>query len=128
MEDENFSSLPIETTHTGRNQLLISSHHCLRRCRGFYQYYQINGNGEDNETDESESGGEDELKSESFHSIFGFVMMVAEKTGWSRDEIYNNHSFAELNLYISDTPRLVRKKKKLTTGDELAAFFGTSIE
>lgn len=55
-------------------------------------------------------------------------MMVAEKTGWSKEQILNDHSFAELNLMLSDAPRLVRKKEKLTTGDQLAAFFGTTIE
>ena len=55
-------------------------------------------------------------------------MMVAEKTGWSKKEILNEHSFAELNMMLSDAPRLVKKKKTLTTDDELASFFGTIIE
>lgn len=55
-------------------------------------------------------------------------MMVAEKTGWSKEQILNDHSFAELNLMLSDAPRLVKKKKTLTTDDEIASFFGTTIE
>ena len=57
--------------------------------------------------------------------------MVAEKTGWSKNQILHDHSFAELSFMIADAPRLIRKKKepeKIKSADELAAWFGTTIE
>lgn len=116
---------------TRSHQLSFSPYCCVWRCRGFYQYYQIGGDDDDNETDESESGREDELKSESFHSIFGFIMMIAEKTGWTKKQILNDFSFAELNFMLSDLPRLIKQKnksKKLTTDEDFASFFKTHIE
>lgn len=52
---------------------------------------------------------------------------MAEKTGWSKDSIINDFSFAELNMMINDAPRLVRKKKEkeeFSTDDELADWLG----
>jgi hypothetical protein len=57
-------------------------------------------------------------------------MMVAEKTGWSKEEILNDFSFAELNFMMADAPRLIKKKNnnKLTTDEDFASFFKTHIE
>jgi hypothetical protein len=57
-------------------------------------------------------------------------MMVAEKTGWSKEQILNDVSFSELNLMLADSPRLIRKtnNKKLTTDEEYASFFKTSLD
>lgn len=59
--------------------------------------------------------------------------MIAEKTGWSKEQILNDHSFAELNFMLADAPRLLNQKKKkepkkFNSDDELAAWFGTSID
>ncbi len=56
--------------------------------------------------------------------------MVAEKTGWSKEQILNDVSFSELNLMLADSPRLIRKtnNKKLTTDEEYASFFKTSLD
>lgn len=101
-----------------------------RRRRGFFEYYQINRGNEDNQADESEPSDENELKSESFHSVFGFIWAVAEKTGWSQDAILDT-PFNQLLIMMADAPRLAKKKKehkKLTTDAELEAFFGTKIK
>ena len=58
-------------------------------------------------------------------------MMIAEKTGWSKKQIIEDHSFAELSFMLADSPRMIRKKKeqiKLGSDEELAAWFGTTIE
>ncbi|MCZ2084162.1 MAG: hypothetical protein LC112_07790 [Flavobacteriales bacterium] len=58
-------------------------------------------------------------------------MMVAEKTGWTKEQILKEHSFAELSFMLADAPRMIRKKKevkKLESDEELAAWFGTTIE
>lgn len=58
-------------------------------------------------------------------------MMVAEKTGWSEKEIMHDHSFSELTFKLADAPRMIRKKKeeqKIESDEELAAWFGTTLE
>lgn len=56
-------------------------------------------------------------------------MMVAEKTGWTKEQILYDVSFSELNLMLSDSPRLIKKKQnKLSTDEDFASFFKTSIE
>ena len=131
MEASVFSRFPREKIDRRRVELSFSFNHRVWRCRGFYQHYQINRGDTDNETDESESGGKNELTSESFHSVFGFIMMVAEKTGWTKEQILKDYSFAELSFMLADSPRMIRKKKevtKLESDEELAAWFGTTIE
>lgn len=57
--------------------------------------------------------------------------MIAEKTGWTKKQILNDFSFAELNFMLSDSPRLIKRKnknKKLTTDEDFALFFKTNIE
>ena len=52
--------------------------------------------------------------------------MVAEKTGWSKNEILHEHSFSALNFMLADAPRLIKKKpekKTFTNDEELAAWF-----
>lgn len=109
--------------------LPISINHRLRRCGGFHQYYQINGGDQDNETDESESEGKDELTSESFHSIFGFIAFASEKLNKTEEEILSA-PFAKITFMLSDLPRMSKKKKvkKFNSDDELAAWLGTTIE
>lgn len=57
------------------------------------------------------------------------MMMLAEKTGWTKEQILNDYSFAELNMMLADMPRLNSKKKTTTfdSDDDLAAWFGTEI-
>lgn len=52
--------------------------------------------------------------------------MVAEKTGWNKNEILHEHSFSALNFMLADAPRLIKKKpvkKTVENDDELAAWF-----
>lgn len=98
----------------------------LWRYRGFYQYYQISRGDEDNQADESESSGGDELKSEGFHSVFGFVAVAMEKLGMSREEVLKT-PFALINIMLADTPKLKKTKKqpkKFASTDELAQWLG----
>lgn len=96
-----------------------------RRIRGFFKHYQIDTSNEDNETDESESDGEGELVSTSYHSPLGFVMFVAEKTGWTKHEILHKVSFSELLAMLADAPGLKKKtkeKKEFQSDEELVAW------
>jgi hypothetical protein len=57
--------------------------------------------------------------------------MVAEKTGWTKKQILNDYSFAELNMMMADAPRLTKKKKEAQTfnsDDDLSAWFGITPE
>ena len=52
--------------------------------------------------------------------------MVAEKTGWTKQQILHEHSFSELNFMMADAPKLIKKKPKpktFTNDEELAAWF-----
>lgn len=54
--------------------------------------------------------------------------MVAEKTGWTKKQILHEHSFSELNFMMADAPRLIKKRKTLTSDEELSRFFNAEIE
>lgn len=57
--------------------------------------------------------------------------MIAEKTGWTKQQILNDYSFAELNMMLADAPRLAKKKKEVKTlesDEELATWLGAEIE
>lgn len=55
-------------------------------------------------------------------------MMVAEKTGWTKHEILHNLSFAEINLMLADTPRMIKKentKTEFKSDNEIAEWLGS---
>lgn len=103
----------------------VRNYHAFWRHRGFYEYYQIYQGEQDNETDDqSESKGKDELTSESFHSVFGFIYHVAKETGWTEKQILDM-PFVKLRMMMADAPRLIKKKQtKEATVDNLKSFFG----
>lgn len=56
------------------------------------------------------------------HSLWGMIYMVAEKTGWSWDEILYKRSWINVRMMLADAPRLgkaSKKRRKLKGLDEL---------
>lgn len=54
-------------------------------------------------------------------------MSIAEKTGWTKEQILHDYSFAELGYMIADSPRLIKKKNKVSefeSDEEIADWFG----
>ena len=62
-----------------------------------------------------------------FIALFGFLYVIAEKTGWSQDQILNT-PFAQLNMMLADAPKLIKKKKTISTEEDLERVFGAKIE
>ncbi|MCU7543527.1 hypothetical protein, partial [Riemerella anatipestifer] len=70
--------------------------------------------------------GENELKSDSFHSVFGFVGYCCHKLHMSKKEVLQS-TFAELNMMLTDAPKVQYKKKepkRLKNINELAEWLG----
>jgi len=87
---------------------------------GFFAYYQISLDYEDDTTEESEPRGSGELISESFHSPWGLIFSIARETGWTSNYILWHVTWANLQLMIADAPRLKKKtNKKMVEDDEL---------
>ncbi|WP_333662299.1 hypothetical protein [Chishuiella changwenlii] len=54
--------------------------------------------------------------------------MVAKETGWSKNEIIYNTSFATLQLMIADAPKTTTKKKteSFESDEDLANWLGAT--
>lgn len=121
---------------SARSFLSVDGH---ARPEAFYDYYQLGGNDESDET-ELEPFKQRELKgyTEAPHSPFGLVWQVATATGWTIDYILWKVPYPMLLLMAKDTPRYIsveeqnkRKykemmKKKQRSKDPVA-FFQTHI-
>lgn len=91
------------------------------RHSGFFEYYQIDTSSEDDRT-ESESGDREELKATGLHSLWGVIMAVTEKTGWTYHYIMWGISWINIRMMLADAPGFKRQKKqpKKVSGSELA--------
>jgi hypothetical protein len=82
----------------------------IQRIGFFYEYYQIIGGDEDDET-ESGSDEDGSLKGrwDGLHSPFGFIWSIQEKTGWTDEQILWNYSLANLRAKLADAPHYTTK-------------------
>lgn len=101
----------------------------IRPPRIFYDYYHISKEDDDDESENSGSGGK-ELKSstEHSHSLFGIIWSIQRETGWSQDYILWGESWLNLQMKLSDAPRMVSgdKAKEFEDDDELLEFLNNT--
>lgn len=98
----------------------------ILRYAGFFQYYQISGR---HENDESgfEPKSEEELEATGLHSLWGFAWAIIEKTGWSLKYVLWGISWINIQLMLADGPGVKKKntnKKEIESDEELIEFLG----
>jgi hypothetical protein len=61
---------------------------------------------------------------EGSHSLFGIIWSIQKETGWTHDYIMWGESWFNLQLKLSDSPRMVKgdRVKKIEDADELEEF------
>jgi len=90
---------------------------------GFYKYYQI---GSDDEDDEPETGSGDtgELIQTGMHSPWGTIYQIVKETGWSWHYVLWKVSRLNIMLMMADRPGFRRGKKvKRVSSQDMAAHY-----
>ena len=94
----------------------------------FYNYYQIDSEDDEDESDEFGSGIKEESKShmEGSHSLFGIIWSIQKETGWSHDYVLWGESWFNLQMKLPDVPKRKKgsKTKMIDSEEELLEFLG----
>jgi hypothetical protein len=61
---------------------------------------------------------------EGSHSLFGIIWSIQKETGWSHDYVLWGESWFNLQMKLSDAPRLVKgdRAKRIENDEELEEF------
>lgn len=97
-----------------------------RRTTGFYDFYRIDEDNEADEEEQSEPRGSKELKATGLNSLWGIVYLVAEKTGWSYNEIVYKRSWINIRMMLADAPG-TKYAKKGKSGRKLVMMSGDDL-
>ena len=94
--------------------------HTFEWCCGFYEYYQIDADNDNDPSEESEptADGESGGYVKSANSPFGTIWAIAQATGWTADYILWKIPFACLQLMIADAPRYISGNRRRTLESE----------
>lgn len=93
-----------------------------KRGIGFFEYYQIDRGDEDDISEESGSGRSGESTVLGLHSLWGTILSLQEKIGCTHDYILWGESWLNIQMKISDSARVGKRKKHIETEDELREF------
>ena len=103
--------------HTGNHE----------RGAGFFEYYQISRDDEDNATEEFEPGGGRESKGRviGLNSPFGKIWSLASQTGWSVNYILRKVNYTMLVMMLADAARYTTKEPvvKINTQSQATGLF-----
>ncbi len=121
-----FRQVPAPQLYRGSNTGTYHVAVRLRAAGGFYEYYQITQEDDDDESEDYGSENEKELKSsyESSHSLFGIIWTIQKETGWTHSYILWGESWFNIQMKLADAPRVISNKRarEIKDNDELLEF------